>query len=146
MWSSAYTAWGFDNREAAVRVVSPFWGREEQTYNIELKSVDGSANPYIALGGLIVAGLDGIKRQLDPGLPCEHDPGKLSEAEREDRHIRRLPTTMAGALNELERDQLLMEAMGDLMRRSYLAVRRSEEKAFAEQDADFEIRNHFYKF
>jgi glutamine synthetase len=145
-WSSAYTAWGFDNREAAVRVVSPFWGREEQTYNIELKSVDGSANPYIALGGLIVSGLDGIKRQLDPGLPCEHDPGKLSEAERENHHIRRLPTTMAGALNELERDQLLMEAMGDLMRRSYLAVRRSEEKAFAVQDVDFEIRNHFYKF
>ncbi len=146
MWSSAYTAWGFDNREAAVRVVSPYWGREEQTYNIELKSVDGSANPYIALGGLIASGLDGIKRQLDPGLPCEHDPGKLSEAELESHHIRRLPTTMAGALNELERDQLLMEAMGDLMRRSYLAVRRSEEKAFAEQDIDFEIRNHFYKF
>ncbi len=145
-WSSAFTAWGFDNREAAVRVVSPFWGREEQTYNIELKSVDGSANPYIALGGLIVSGLDGMKRQLDPGLPCEQDPGKLSEAEREKHRIRRLPTTMAGALNALEQDQLLMEAMGDLMRRSYLAVRRSEEKAFAEQDIDFEIRNHFYKF
>ncbi|HLX55899.1 MAG TPA: glutamine synthetase family protein [Ktedonobacteraceae bacterium] len=146
MWSSAYTAWGFDNREAAVRVVSPFWGREEQTYNLELKSVDGSANPYIALGGLIAAGLDGIKRQLDPGAPCEHDPGKLSDAERERSHIRRLPTSMAEALDELQRDQLLLEAMGDLMSRSYLAVRRSEEQAFAAQDSDFEIRNHFYKF
>ena len=145
-WSSAYTAWGFDNREAAVRVVSPFWGREEQTYNIELKSVDGTANPYIALGGLIACGLDGIKRQLDPGTPCEHDPGKMSEAERERNHIRRLPTTMAGALDELERDQLLVEAMGDLMYRSYMAVRRSEEQVFSEQDIDFEIRNHFYKF
>jgi hypothetical protein len=38
------------------------------------------------------------------------------------------------------------KAMGDLMRRSYLGVQRSEEKAFAEQDIDFEIRNHFYKF
>lgn len=146
MWSSAYTAWGFDNREAAVRVVSPFWGREEQTYNLELKSVDGSANPYIALGGLLAAGLDGIERQLDPGAPCEHDPAKLSDAERERNHIRRLPTTMAEALDELERDQLLMQVMGDLMSRSYLAVRRSEEKAFARQDIDFEIRNHFYKF
>jgi glutamine synthetase len=87
-----------------------------------------------------------MKRQLDPGLPCEHDPGKLSEAELEDHLIRRLPTTMAEALNELERDQLLMEAMGELMRRSYVAVRRSEEKAFTGQDVDFEIRNHFYKF
>jgi glutamine synthetase len=146
MWSSAYTAWGFDNREAAVRVVSPFWGREEQTYNLELKSVDASANPYIALGGLIAAGLDGIQRQLDPGAPVEHDPAKLSEEEREINHIRRLPTTMAGALDQLEHDQLLLEAMGDLMSRSYLAVRRSEEQAFAAKDTDFEIRNHFYKF
>ncbi|HEX4714098.1 MAG TPA: glutamine synthetase, partial [Ktedonobacteraceae bacterium] len=145
-WSSAYTAWGFDNREAAVRIVSPFWGREEQSYHIELKTVDGSANPYIALAGLIAAGLDGIKRHLDPGAPCEHDPDKLSESEREQNRVRRLPTTMADALDELERDQLFMEAMGDLMSRSYLAVRRSEEKAFAEQDSEFEIRNHFYKF
>ena len=146
MWSSAYTAWGFDNREAAVRVVSPFWGREEQTYNLELKSVDGSANPYIALGGLIAAGLDGISRQLDPGAPCEHDPAKLSEAERERNHVRRLPTSMADALDRLELDRFLVESLGDLMSRSYLAVRRSEEKAFAAEDTDFEIRNHFYKF
>ena len=70
----------------------------------------------------------------------------MSEAELERHDIRRLPTTMADALNELERDQLLMEAMGDLMGRSYLAVRHSEEKAFSEQDTEFEIRNHFYKF
>ena len=146
MWSSAYTAWGFDNREAAVRVVSPFWGREEQTSNLELKSVDNSANPYIALGALIACGLDGISRQLDPGDPCEHDPARLSEAERERNHIQRLPTSMAEALDQLERDQLLMEAMGGLMSRAYLAVRRSEEKAFSEQDTDFEIQNHFYKF
>ncbi|GAC1580579.1 MAG: glutamine synthetase family protein [Ktedonobacteraceae bacterium] len=145
-WSSAYTAWGFDNREAAVRVASPFWGREEQTYNVELKSVDGSANPYIALGGLIAAGLDGINRQLQPGDPCEYDPAKLSEAERAAKHIRRLPVSMHEALDTLAQDTLLIDAMGDLMSRSYLAVRRSEESCFAEQNLDFEIRNHFYKF
>ncbi|GAC1554014.1 MAG: glutamine synthetase family protein [Ktedonobacteraceae bacterium] len=145
-WSSAYTAWGFDNREAAVRVASPFWGREEQTYNVELKSVDGSANPYIALGGLIAAGLDGINRQLQPGDPCEYDPAKLSEAERAAKHIRRLPVSMHEALDTLAQDTLLIDAMGDLMSRSYLAVRRSEESSFAEQNLDFEIRNHFYKF
>ncbi len=145
-WSAAYTAWGFDNREAAIRVASPFWGREEQTYNVELKSVDSSANPYIALGGLIAAGLDGIKRRLQPGQPCEHDPSKLSEAERVEKHIRRLPTSMHEALDNLEHDILLADAMGDLMSRSYLAIRRSEEQAFAKQNVDFEIRNHFYKF
>lgn len=145
-WSAAYTAWGFDNREAAIRVASPFWGREEQTYNLELKSVDSSANPYIALGGLIAAGLDGIKRRLQPGQPCEHDPSKLSEAERVENHIRRLPTAMHEALDNLAQDTLLADAMGDLMSRAYLAIRRSEEQAFAKQNVDFEIRNHFYKF
>jgi len=145
-WSAAYTAWGFDNREASVRVASPFWGREEQTYNVELKSVDGSANPYVALGGIIAAGLDGIKRQLQPGQPCEHDPAKLSEAERAANHIRRLPTSMHEALDNLSQDSLLMGALGDLMSRSYIAIRRSEERAFAEKNLDFEIRNHFYKF
>ncbi len=145
-WSAAYTAWGFDNREATVRVASPFWGREEQTYNIELKSVDSSANPYIALGGLIAAGLDGIKRRLQPGQPCEHDPSKLSDAERAENHIRRLPTSMHEALDNLTQDTLLADAMGDLMSRAYLAIRRSEEQAFAKQNVDFEIRNHFYKF
>jgi glutamine synthetase len=145
-WSSAFTAWGFDNREAAVRVVSPFWGREEQSYHLELKSVDGSANPYIALAGLLAAGLDGIERKLLLGAPCEHDPSTLSEAEREHNHIRRLPTSMNASLDELEHDSLFKDAMGDMMFRSYLAVRRSEAEAFAAQDSDFEIRNHFYKF
>ncbi len=53
---------------------------------------------------------------------------------------------MASALDELERDQLFIEAMGDLMSRSYLVVRCSEEQVFTAQDTDFEIRNHFYKF
>ncbi|GAC1432065.1 MAG: glutamine synthetase family protein [Chloroflexota bacterium] len=145
-WSAAYTAWGFDNREAAVRVASPFWGREEQTYNVELKTVDGSANPYIALGALIACGLDGIERALDPGAPCEHDPALLGEDERRANGIHRLPTTMEGALETLERDEVLMTSMPDLMRRSYLAVRRSEAAAFAAGDTDFEIRGHFYRF
>jgi glutamine synthetase len=145
-WSSAYTAWGLDNREAAVRVVSPFWGREEPSYNLELKTVDASANPYLALGALLACGLDGIERQLDPGEACAHDPATLSEAELEQRGIRRLPTTMAAALDLLEGDALLMEEMGAFMARAYLAVRRSEERAFAAQDEAFEIRNHFYKF
>jgi glutamine synthetase len=129
-----------------VRVASPYWGREEQSYNIELKPVDGSANPYIALGGLIACGLDGIEKQLVPGAPCENDPGALSEAECERNGIRRLPTSVVEALDELERDSVLYESMRELIRRAYVAIHRSEAAAFSAQDADFEIRNHFYKF
>src|SRR6185312_2666457 len=51
-WSSAYGAWGFDNREGAVRVPSTFWGHEATSINIELKCADHSGNPYLAMGAL----------------------------------------------------------------------------------------------
>jgi glutamine synthetase len=145
-WSSAYTAWGFDNREAAVRVASPFWGREEASFNLELKSVDNSSNPYLALGGIIAAVLDGIDRKVEPGAPCEHDPANLSEEERERNKIRRLPTDPETALQLLERDKLLLDAMGSFMACSYIAVHRADNAAFEAEDESFEIRNHFYKF
>jgi glutamine synthetase len=53
---------------------------------------------------------------------------------------------MGAAIDELEKDQLLLDSMGDLLARCYLAVRRSEEQAFCERDEDFEIRQHFYRF
>jgi glutamine synthetase len=145
-WASATTAWGFDNKEAALRVASPFYNREEQSYNIEFKTSDGSANPYLSLGALIACGLDGVARQLEPGEPAEHDPARLSAAELDRCQARPLPTTMGQALDELELDTFLTAGLGDLLARCYLAVRRSEERAFAAQDADFEIRGHFYKF
>src|SRR5256714_2857164 len=83
MWASAYRAWGFDNREAALRVPSPLRGLEEESTNVELKASDSSANPYLALGGVIAAGLDGIGRGLKLPSPVAVDPGSLSDEERE---------------------------------------------------------------
>jgi glutamine synthetase len=145
-WASATTAWGFDNKEAALRVVSPFYGREEQSYNIEFKTSDASANPYLSLGALIACGLDGIERGADPGLPCEQDPARLPAGELARHGVRPLPATMGAALDELEKDELLLATMPDLLARCYLAVRRSEDAAFSAGDLDFEIRNHFYRF
>jgi glutamine synthetase len=145
-WSSAYTAWGPDNREAAVRIASGLWGREPESVNMELKASDPSNNPYLALGGLIAAGLDGLARQLTPGDPTLIDPGNFSDEERTKRGIQRYPTSQAEALDALEKDQVLMEALGPELSTSYLAVKRSEYVAFAAEDVDFEIKHHIYKF
>ncbi|NIV30640.1 MAG: glutamine synthetase, partial [Anaerolineae bacterium] len=145
-WSSAYTAWGPDNREAAVRIASGLWGREPVSFNLELKASDPSNNPYLALGGMIAAGLDGLDRQLDPGEPVLIDPGNYSDAEREARDIKRYPTTQTEALDALEQDQVLIEALGPDLSRAYLAVKRSEYAAFAAEDLDFEIKHHLHKF
>jgi glutamine synthetase len=145
-WSSAYNAWGFDNREGAIRVPSTFWERDEESINLELKSADHSGNPYLALGGLIAAGLDGIENKIDPGEPQEVDPGDLSEAERKRLDIRRLPESLNEALDELERDPVLIGALGSKHATAYLAVKRSEVAFFKEKTPEEVANQHFYKF
>jgi glutamine synthetase len=145
-WCSAYTAWGPDNKEAAVRLPTPYRGAEMASTNLELKPSDPSSNPFLALGALLAAGLDGLANERDPGAPTLVDPDTLSEAERGRRGIRRLPKTLGEALDELERDEVLREALGDVLAKEYLIVKRSEVRAFAEKDAAFELDQHFYKF
>jgi glutamine synthetase len=145
-WSSAYGAYGFDNREGAIRIPSLFSGREAGSANIELKCSDHSGNPYLALGALIAAGLDGIKNQIDPGEPQEIDPGNYSDEERERRGIYRLPTTLNEALDELEQDSVLTEALGPLLATSYIAVKRAEAAFFQDKTPEEETLQHFYKY
>jgi len=145
-WSSAYEAYGFDNREGAIRIPSPFWGREEQSINLELKCADHSGNPYLSMGALLATGLDGIKHSIDPGEPQEIDPGNYSDEEREKRGIRRLPTSLDEAVDELERDQVLLDALGPLLARSYITVKRAESAFFKEKTAEEEALQHFYKY
>jgi glutamine synthetase len=145
-WSSAYSVYGFDNREGAIRVPSLFWGREAHSMNLELKPSDHSGNPYLAMGALLAAGLDGITNKIDPGEPQQIDPGNFSDAERERKGIRRLPTSLDEALDELERDAVLKNALGPLLATSYIAVKRNESAFFKEHSPEEEARQHFYKY
>ncbi|HZQ02814.1 MAG TPA: glutamine synthetase family protein [Gaiellaceae bacterium] len=145
-WAGAFVCWGFDNREAPVRVASTFRGSEEASTNVELKACDASCNPYLALGGLIAAGLDGLERGLEPPEPIAVDPVTIDEAERARRGIVRLPATQAEALDALAADDLLLAALGPVLAESYLAVRRSEWAAYSAGDAAFEQQGHFEKY
>jgi glutamine synthetase len=145
-WAGAFTCWGHDNREAPLRLPSLFWGMEEASTNVELKAGDASCNPYLALGGLIAAGLDGLERGLEPPEPIEVDPATIPDSEREARGIHRLPATQAEALDALEADPVLMTALGSVLAGSYLAVRRSEWAAYDAGDDEFEHQGHFSKY
>jgi glutamine synthetase len=145
-WAGAFACWGHDNREAPLRVPSLYRGMEEASTNVELKAADASCNPYLAIGGLIAAGLDGVERSLEPPEPVEVDPATIPEDERDVRGIARLPATQAEALDALEDDEVLIGALGDDLARSYLAVRRSEWQAYSEGDEAFEQQGHFSKY
>jgi glutamine synthetase len=126
MWASAYGAYGLDNREAAVRLASPAAGRVYATANVELKPVDVTSNPYLALAAVLAAGMDGIDRGLDPGEPTMVDPATLSDEERASRGIRPLPAAPDEALDALERDETLKEALGEPLVRTHVAVARAQ--------------------
>jgi len=145
-WAGAFTCWGHDNREAPLRVPSVFRGMEEASTNAELKAADASSNPYLALGGLIAAGLEGLERGVELPAPVEVDPATLPEEERKRRGIVRLPTTQEQALNALEADTVLTGALGPVLAASYLAVRRSEWAAYSAGDESFEQQGHFSKY
>ena len=73
-WAGAFRCWGHDNREAPLRLPSQFSGMEEASTNLEYKAADATCNPYLAVGGLIAAGLDGIERGLEPPRARQVDP------------------------------------------------------------------------
>ncbi len=145
-WSSAYTVYGMDNREAAVRICSPLRGDPASTVNLEFKPSDSSANPYLALGAFIYAGLDGIRQRIDPGEAVNVDPATMTEEERQTAGARRLPLSLAEALDELALDDLLISKLGPMRSTAYLAVKRAEAAAFAEHDTAWECFQHFLRF
>jgi glutamine synthetase len=146
MWASAYRAWGPDNREGALRVASPFKGHEAESTNVELKSSDSSANPYIALAGVIAAGLDGIERGLALSPAVTVDPHTLDEAQRKKIGADRLPANLKETVENLKRDDVLFNAMGERLATSYIAVKELDIDAFGQQDDAFEFRQHIYKY
>ncbi len=145
-WASAYTCWGYENREAAVRVPSLYWEKELESSNIEIKCVDSSANPYLVLAVIIAAGMDGVKRKMTPPEPVSTDPSSISPAEASEKKVERLPASLKDSLKKLFMDQTVKEALGEEFARVYLKVKTSEDNYFANLTPEEEIKAHLTRF
>jgi len=137
-WSGAFRCWGIDNREAAIRV--PSNPEEIGPTHFELKTVDASANPYLALGAVIAAGLDGVKHCFELGEPVAVDPGYMTESERSDRQIDRLPTNLGDSIEQLSNNKILLDALGTELAQAYLAVRKAEWEAMKDLELEAEVK------
>jgi glutamine synthetase len=124
-WAPANAYWGAGNRSGLIRV--PGTGSRRR---IEFRSSDNTTQPYLLMCALLAAGLDGIKRQIDPGPPFEGDVGHLSPEEIERRQLAFLPRTLPDALDALERDELVCAALGPEILKHFLAVKRGELDAY----------------
>jgi glutamine synthetase len=130
-WAGIYQCWGRENREAAVRLVTGSAGQQADAANIEIKCFDGAANPYLAVGSLIAAGLAGA--ESGAALPAEAhgDPASWPPGLLEERGVQRLPQDLGAAIAHLEGSALLRDALGEALFEAVLAVRRGELKLFS---------------
>lgn len=116
-WAPINIAWGNNNRTAFVRIPG---GR------LELRLPDAASNPYLLTAAIIYAGLDGIKRKLSPGEPCNENLYAMSSAELAVRGIKRLPTSLPDALDALQQSDVLTQGLGEAFVREFLRVKHAE--------------------
>lgn len=135
-WAGAYAAWGLENRETGLRFVTGPVGQRSTAANVEVKSVDGAANPYLLMAGLLAAGRAGLRAGATLPEPVSVDPGTLSEAERQQAGIAPLPTSLEEAVRAFETDPVLTAAFGEQLATTIAEVRRGEVALFAGKSAE----------
>jgi glutamine synthetase len=128
-WSGAYQCWGVNNREAPLRLVG--LAGHPESINFELKTVDGTANPYLALTAIIAAGISGIRKGLSLPSPIQVDPASLTEEQRDKERLKLLPGSLQEALDAFEQDEefksvLLLVSGSETICRLYPIVKKSE--------------------
>ena len=145
-WGSCYVCWGPDNREATVRAVSSFRGREESSLNLEYKPADPTCNPYLALAGILCAGLDGVDRRLEPPPAILTDPALLSADERKAAGVNSYPHDLEAAVSALEADEVLRGALGESRILDYATMKRAEIEALQSLGDGAEEKAYKFRF
>jgi glutamine synthetase len=128
-------AWSERNRSPLVRVPA---ARGAET-RIELRMPDPSCNPYLALAVMLRSGLDGIEKEMDPGPPVNKNIYTMSHRERRHLRIDELPGNLSEALDELEKDDLIRETLGDHIFDHFVAAKRSEWDSYIRHVSPWEI-------
>jgi glutamine synthetase len=128
-------AWSEKNRSPLVRVPAP---RGTAT-RIELRMPDPSCNPYLALAVMLRSGLDGIDEKIDPGPPVNKNIYKMSHRERRHLRIDDLPANLNDALDELEKDDLIRDTLGEHIFQHFVEAKREEWDDYIRHVSSWEI-------
>lgn len=139
-WSGSFTAWGVENREAALRFCPGSVGLRSANANVEVKPVDGSANPYLVAGLLVHAALDGLRHGESLPSPTRVDPATMAAEDRDANDIQRLPHDLATAIERAAGSRFLAEALGKQLFDDVIAVRRFELEHYGDADVDVLLR------
>ncbi|HEV2980520.1 MAG TPA: glutamine synthetase family protein [Solirubrobacteraceae bacterium] len=137
-WSAGAVSLGERNREALLRIpplVELGGGELEPQLRLEYRGADAAANPYLALGAIVRAGLEGLRHKLPPPALLEVDPTGLEGAEAQRFGVGALPATLAQALDALDSDNTVRGWMDARMYEAYVGIKRAELDAAGALDA-----------
>ncbi len=133
-WAPVYITYGASNRTQMIRIPGP--GR------IENRTIDGAANPYLAPAVMLAAGLDGIEKKLPAGSRNDRNLYEVPAEDLAAEGIGFLPTNLSEALDELEHDEVIKDALGREYADYYIQVKRAEWKRYHDTVSQWEVDNY----
>jgi glutamine synthetase len=136
-WTPAFITYGDNNRTQMIRC--PEGGHFED------RTVSAGMNPYLALAAYLAAGLDGVKRRIDPGEPNIANMYQTTAAEREAKKIRLLPQSLPEAIAELERDEVIQSALGPIYT-EFVMLKKAEWLDYHAQVSRWEVERYLTMF
>ncbi len=138
-----YVSWARVNRSALIRVPRIARGREEESTRLELRCPDPSCNPYLAFAVMLKAGLDGIKNKLPWPDPVEENLYHLRNSHE---RLETLPGSLGEALDELERNTVIQEALGPHIYARYLEAKRQEYDEYRLHVTSWELDRYLVRY
>jgi glutamine synthetase len=135
-------AWSMRNRSPMIRIPD----RRGPGTRIELRIPDPAANPYLALAVQLAAGLDGIATNADAREPVNTNIWEMSHREKRRLRIDDLPQNLGEACDELEKDTVMTEALGEHVTTQFLAAKRLEWQQYITQVSPWELENYLAKY
>ena len=138
-----YVAWSDVNRSALIRKPA---ARVPAASRIEARFPDPSCNPYLALAALIHAGLDGIENDLDCPDPVRENIYEFDETKREEYGIETLPSNLGEAVDALQEDEVIMDALGEHVSEKFVEAKSQEFEEYLVEVSEWEIDRYLEKF
>ena len=133
-----YIAWSAKNRSPLIRIPA---ARGKGT-RVELRNPDPTANPYLALAVCLIAGLDGIKNKLEVCDSVDANIYAMTKKERRARGIDSLPETLIDAVKHLEKDELIMDFLGEETAEKYIEAKKAEWKSYKGAVSEWEVNQY----
>lgn len=137
-----YIAWSYKNRSPLIRIPA----RRGIGTRVEVRNPDPTCNPYLGLAVILKAGLDGIKNKLEVPAPVEENIYEMDLAARKMKNIESLPENLYEALNELNKDELIKEALGEHVYSRFIWAKMKEWENYSSRVYDWEINEYLEQF